>query len=383
MKNNFETESLKSMAVIYKNKKFIIIFTSIVTIAALIYSILMPMQFKSTVNVVQSSIDESSVLGGSLGNISSKLKDFGLTKLGGGSSGGKTYDISVILESRSVLDSMIYEFKLAQRYEIPDTAMTKIRKEFLSNLSIVDHKDGNIEISVWDEDPKMASIMANRFVEIVNAKSLDMNKKETIESIKYMENRIKITDERLIQISDSLSIYSSKNLIFSPEDQSKALSNVISNLQAMIMSTEIEYEISKNRYGLNDPTTLEIKNTISDLKKKLENILTEPGTVGNFSPSEAGKVGIEYMRLYTEFEAFTKLKLMLLPTLEKSKLDLLMNTISIFVVDEAIPLEKKDRPKRAYIVLGALFGSLFLATFFVLITNSFIEFKKKYNAIAV
>ena len=98
--------------------------------------------------------------------------------------------------------------------------------------------------------------------------------------------------------------------------------------------------------------------------------------------TNATDIGLEYARLYTEFETFSKVKAFLIPTLEKTRLDLNKNINNLFVVDQAIPADKKDRPKRSLIVVGAIFGGFILSIFFIIVfhrTKNLLKQIKQYN----
>ncbi len=366
-----ENESIEVLATLIRHKWIIIIFTFVLTVGSVFYAMNMDVQYKSTVNVVPPSNSADGLLGGALSGISSKLKDFGITKVAGGGSGGQSYDLSVLMESRTVLDSMVNKFDLIKAYKVKDNSKELARKIFRSNVEIVNYKEGNIEFSVWDADPKKAAKMANEYVNIVNAKAVLMNQNEASANIKYLEQRLAHTDQIIASLGDSLSIYSKKYQIYSPEDQASVYSEALSELTATVMKAETEYEITKNKLGENDPYTKMLKDYVSEARKKLQKSKTEPGLIGNFSLNDVSKVGMEYMRLYTEYEAHSKMKIYLMPTLEKTKLDLVTNNNYLFVVDEAIPAENKDRPKRSYIVLGTFAGSFILSVVLVLFLNMY------------
>jgi len=72
----------------------------------------------------------------------------------------------------------------------------------------------------------------------------------------------------------------------------------------------------------------------------------------------------------------------LLPMVEKAKLDEFSSTQSLYIIDQAIPAEKKDKPHRSVIIVGAFGGSFILAVLLVLFINSlklFIIRIKKFN----
>lgn len=370
-------ESIEVLAVLLKHKWVIIIFTLALTIASVFYALNIAVQYKSTVNVVPPSKTAGGALSGALSGITSKLKDFGITKVGGSGENGQSYDLSVLIESRTVLDTMIKEFDLINSYKTENNSLEITRKILSSNIEMVNYKEGNIELTIWDTNPQKAAKMANRFIQVVNEKAAEMSKTETSVNIKYLEKRIANNEDILNRISDSLAFYSKKYQIFSPEDQATVFSEVLADLNAAVMKAETEYQISKNKLGENDPYTQMLKDYVVEAKKKLNEAKTTPGLIGNFSLNNVSKVGMEYMRLYTDYEAHLKLKLFLMPTLEKSKLDMLNKSKYLYVVDNAVPAEHKDRPKRSFIVLGTFAGSFILSVMIVLIINGFNNLKER------
>ncbi len=366
-----ENESIEVLATLLRHKWIIIIFTLVLTIGSVFYALNIDVQYKSTVNVVPPSSSADGLLGGALSGISSKLKDFGITKVAGGGSGGQSYDLSVLMESRTVLDSMVNQFDLIKAYKVEKQSKELARKVFRSNVEIVNYKEGNIEFSVWDADPDKAAEMANEYVRIVNSKAIAMYKKEAAANITYLEQRLAHTDKIIATLGDSLSIYSKKYQIYSPEDQASVYSEALSDLTATVMKAETEYEITKNKLGENDPYTKMLKDYVGEARKKLQESKNQPGLIGNFSLNDVSSVGMEYMRLYTEYEAHSKMKIYLMPTLEKTKLDLVTNNNYLYVVDEAIPAENKDRPKRSFIVLGTFAGAFILSIVLVLFLNMY------------
>ena len=77
-------------------------------VVSVILSLMLPNWYMATTNVVPPSQDDSG-LSSAVSGISSALREFGLSKLSG-SSGGETYSFIVILQSRTVVDSMIKHF---------------------------------------------------------------------------------------------------------------------------------------------------------------------------------------------------------------------------------------------------------------------------------
>lgn len=368
------------LALLFKNKWFILLFTLIVTIASVIYSLNMKIWYASTVNVVppQSS---GSLFESALGNVSSLLKDIGISKLKGGSETG--YSFMVILQSRTMIDSMINKYNLIDTYDIEDSLMSLARKEFLEHISITNEKDGNYTVTIWDTDKKRAAVMTNDFIRMANDLAMKIYHEESGVKLDYIEKRLLRTDSTINAVGVQLKDFSKKNFMFSPEEQVKAVSISMAELQAELLQKEIMYDYYKENMGENHPYTYNTKQLLDQTKSKINEVKKQPGFAGNFALEDISELGIQYMKLYTKLETYTKLKAFLMPVYEQVSLDAVRNTQNLFVVDEAVPADKKDKPKRAIIVIGAGAGAFAFSVLIILLINGFKNFKRRYKEIDI
>lgn len=373
-----EYDSVYFTGLLYKYKILIISFVVVSIIASVVISLLLPNWYAASTSLIPPK-QSSSLLQGAIGNISSALKDFGLTKMGGAGSSGEQYSFLVILESRTVKDSIIKLFDLPKRYEIEKYIMTNTRKEFESNIEITFESEGNYTITIWDKNPDTAAAMVKAYIDIANGVGKDIFNREARTNREHLERRMQQTDSVFAVIADSLQEYSRKYLIFSPEDQAKAISSSFSDLKSEKIKQEILLEVLANKYGAADSYTKMQQNIVDELEKKLQGIVRSSGFAGNFSLDESAKVAIEYLRMYAELETFMKVKALLLPMLEEARLDEIRNQQTLFVLDEAIAPEKKDLPKRSLIVAGSAIGSLALIIFIIILFENFRAVKRRYN----
>jgi uncharacterized protein involved in exopolysaccharide biosynthesis len=153
------------------------------------------------------------------------------------------------------------------------------------------------------------------------------------------------------------------------------------DLKAELMKQEIILDLLTNKYGKDDPYTVMQAGVINQLKTQLSNAQNQPGFGGNFALNKAAEVGIEFMRLYAEFETMNKVKAFLIPMLEEARLNEIRQTQSLFIVDKAIPPDKKIKPKRSLIILGSAVGLFLLSVIFTLIFNSYKSFSKQVKKI--
>ncbi len=374
MENNTYS-NLKILFLLFKHKTFIIIFTAICAIASIVVSLMLPVWFTAKVNVVPPK--DASGTSGLMGSVTSALKDFGLSKLG--SKSGESYSFIVILESRTVVDSMISKFNLAETYDIPDTLMDDIRAEFLGNVDVTYEKEGNYLISITDKDKQRCAEMANYYVDLANTFAIKLSKTETTDNLNYLEKRLNATDSTLREIGTKLQVYAKSKQVISPLDQAQAVSMSLAEFKAQAIQYEIQYQFLRDNYGEDYSKTKLIKDLYLKSQEKLEELETKPGFAGNFALTDAAEVGINYLRLYAEFETFTKVKAFLMPMYEETRLELNKNQKNLYILDNAIAPQKKSKPKRSVIVVGATFGGFLLAILFVVLFNSYRDLMEKYR----
>lgn len=365
---------------LFKHKKFLISAVLFGAVASVVISLMLPNWYTATLNAVPPQ-STSGGLEGAMGNISSALKDIGLSKVGG--SGSESYTLRVIFESRSVKDSLLRKFEIAKHYDMEDKKYEEIMEEFESNVYVAYEKDGNYLISFTDKDPQFAADVANHYLLVVNHFAADVFQREQKLNRIYMESRLSSVDSTINAISEQLAVLTETSLMFSPVEQAQAISKALIDLKAQVYQSEIEYGLLKSTYGANDPATLMKKNILDQTREKLDEAMKKPGFAGNFALNQSGRIGIEYVKLYTEIEALSKAKAYLVPMYEKLKLDETKNMQTLLVIDEATAPTKKSKPKRSIIVLGSVFGVFVLAVLIIILLYSYRNFKQKYNELSL
>jgi len=138
----------------------------------IVVAFLMPNRYQSTASVFPI---EQSKLTAALGSVSSPLNTFSRFRR---SFYGKYLSKSIgsietdrclaILKSKTVLRAVIQKFNLVHVYNIKTYPIENTIKELLDNIEFKVVLEGNIYITVYDEDPNRAADMANYFVDLLN-----------------------------------------------------------------------------------------------------------------------------------------------------------------------------------------------------------------------
>jgi tyrosine-protein kinase Etk/Wzc len=97
----------------------------------------------------------------------------------------------------------------------------------------------------------------------------------------------------------------------------------------------------------------------------------------NKSVNDLPNLGIEYLRLYREVFARTKILEFLRPMLEQSIYQEKKDVPVIVVVDAAKTPEYKAKPKRIIVIGSSVVGWLLLSIILILLIESWRKFKKE------
>lgn len=241
------------------------------------------------------------------------------------------------------------------------------RDEFEGNLEINLHNEGNYEISIYDQDPAKAAEMCTAFVSYANVLANRIAREEAVRATAYLERRMQTMDSTMAVLTDSLSAYSKKYMMFSPLDQAKASAAALADAKTNIMKQETMLGLLEANYGASDPQVQAQRTMVATLQRQFEDLQSKPGFAGNYALGDATGIGARYMKMYAEFEAASKVKAFMMPTLEQMRLDQQKNAPSLLVVDPPLVPEKKAKPRRTLIAAGTGVGAAILTVLVMLL----------------
>jgi tyrosine-protein kinase Etk/Wzc len=306
-----ELNLLDYFFVLWKWRRFI--FINLLAIGVLIsgVTLLIPNRYKSVARL----LPPKQRGGGSIpSNISQLAQNFlPLGTLGRLGASQDTYNYVAILSSYTSMERLIRKFNLAEVYDVsPRTSIEKTMKELEDYVGFKIEDEGTITITVWDTDPKRAADMANFLIDVLNDISLRLGTKEAT------DNRI-FVEKRYVK--------------------------VLSDLKA----TEDTLKKFQQKYG------------IYSLQEALSGKFLTP-----FVPlDKVPELTMDYIRLYRDLEIQNKILEFALPLYEQAKVDEQKEIPAVLVLDNAVPAEKKDSPKRMLLVGASLLLVLILLSIYV------------------
>jgi tyrosine-protein kinase Etk/Wzc len=354
-------------------------FIGLVTLSAFLVSVVISLLLKSnfTATALIMPPQQSSSSSGLLNQLGS------LASLGGGASaslGLKTpADMYIgILQSRTIADEIIAQFKLRDTYKTKK--MQDTRAALKSHITIESGKDGLIQISVVDHDPQRASDMANAYV----AELYDMNSNlaitEAAQRRVFFDQQLYEEKKALATAEEDLRATQQKTGLIQLSGQALMIIQSISQLRAQIASREVELQSLRISATDQNPDVARLNSEISTMRQqlaKLENdqqSIPQPGDIA----LPAGRVAedsLEYGRKLREVKYHETLFDLLSRQYEAARIDEAKSAPIIQVIDHAVPPDKRSGPNRALLVLGGIIGGLFGACIWILFAQGLLAMR--------
>lgn len=294
----------------------------------------------------------------------------GRTGLG---SASPTYAYLAILNSRSVMDSVIYRFDLVKVYDISSYPMETAEKELRANTIFDIDENDALNITVLDKDANRAANMANYLVVLLNEIYVKVSVEEAHNNRLFIQQRYAKNLEDLRSAEDTLEDFQQRYKVYDMPEQAKAAISAGADLEAQRIEAEVELGVMKQQYGEDAPQVKLKTLQIQELNRKLMDMQTGSGSDFTKGASvlpafkNVPELGIAYLRLYRDYEIQTKLLEFILPLYEQAKIEEQKDTPAVIVLDKALPPERPTVPKRlfievifAFVVLSALVYSVHL-----------------------
>lgn len=301
-------------SLIWKHRRFLSILSILTIAVASIVSLFLTEYYRSTVVIFPArtsslTLNESNVR---RGNIS----DFGEEE--------EAEQLLQIINSEELFERVVARNDLYNHYEIPSDekyARSKIRQKYKSNISAKRTKYNSIDISVVDIDAVKAAEIANsiaEFTDSVKNRMIQERAKTSMVMLNEEEIRLNAALEKVVETLDKF--------------------------QAMGVVSDLE------RGGLFEAYGQALRNPNSKSLQKLENQI------------EANrKFGDEYDKNKRERDILTDQILKFSSYKNQFIADTAINIPQKFIVDRAIPADKKSYPVRWLVVLGSLLAVLLFA----------------------
>jgi tyrosine-protein kinase Etk/Wzc len=302
------------------------------------------------------STSAASALMGQLGSLSG----------GGGLSAGlglkSPADMYIgILESRTIADNVIVACNLRERYKT--TTLVDAELALAGHVTFESGKDNLIHLAVKDSDPKMASNIANRYLDQLYGVNSELATGEAAQRKNFYDRRIGEEKQALSDAEEALRNTQQKTGIIQFNGQAASIISAVAQARAELASREVELKSIETFATESNPEVIQLQQEIAALQANLEQLersqrSIQPGEL-QIPAGQLPESALQYERQARELKYHETLFDLLTRQSEAAKLDEAKSAPILQIVDHAIPPDRKSGPSRKLLTLGfAAFGFL-------------------------
>ena len=379
-----EFDFFELIRLIIRNRKFIIIFVAVVSVAAVIYSLVTPQIWRSTATFYVIG-DQTSSLPFNIEGLS------GLTAgLMGTTNSQNAISAVIAMNSRQFSEKVIRHFNLIDYYKITTKDSLKAMDSALKMLHTKtmkigsDPETGLVTVSADTKDKKLSRDIVNYYLQ-----QLDIyNREEKITRGKmnreFLEARVNETRAEIDSLMLALKDFQQRHNAVDIEAQTSSLIKSYSDIIATKMSTDIELELARKNYAENSPIVLELKDRSEALAKQIRQLEAGKEPLKPRYLIDIGSLpdlATQYAQLKMNLEIKSKVYEYLYPQYEAAKLEELKDLPTLDILDTPREAGLRVRPKRAVMCIIAFALAIVVSIIIVLIKNALEQNKERWQEI--
>lgn len=273
--------------------------------------------------------------------------------------GGDQPRIITIMESRSVVDSIVKWTGLVEKYDVERHAAAA---SLLSERTQIEGKsDGSIIVRVTDGDPETAAEVANTYPKALNAVNYRLSAETAQQKIEYLQSQLAAAADELELVEQRLVEFRRESPAI--EQQTSETVKAAAELQKRILETELHIARLRRFATPENPTLRDAVAELAALESQLQELTRRQGPDQSpvfLSFSEAPEFGLTYTRLMREFEKSQQVYKSLTVGLVQAQIDAKDDVPVINVLDSAVAPSSPSAPNRRRAVQLAALASLFI-----------------------
>lgn len=366
----------KYLAAVLKHSRFILYSVVFFTFAAVVISLVIPVRYQATVQILPPTEDADmfsipSILGSdfSTGGIGSLLRGGGILRR------ATPADLIVpILESRTIQERVIEKCGLMRAFRIKKSMEKSIKKlRSITSINITD--EGVVRIDILMRPATLSAQIANTYVDELDKFLRESNMSRGRNTRLFIENRLPEAEEDLRVARDSLTSFQRRHKTVVVDEETKAAINTYAQLKSQLLAKEIEYALVQEISAPTNPYLSDLKREVEKFRVRLAKIeageISGEGFGAGFAISfrKLPSIMAEYADRVSTLKIKEEIYLLLIQQYEHAKIVEARDTPLITVLDYARVPEKKTYPKRFIIVISVFLCSLVVAVFASLVAE--------------
>ncbi len=361
---------LDIIASVWRWKKQIIILTAAVTLGTIALSFVLPNYYTASCTFVPANENKD------------LFKDGKNNSMYGDE---EAVDRAIIFASSAPLvEYMIDEFNLAERYQINSTTpkgQDRVSKRFLKLYNLKKNEHGGIEITMQDKSPEVAAKMLLAAITKIDElyKQATSSNKELM--LKTYESALENKRKELKSIGDSLFILRKKYAVFDIKTQGELLSTLLVDTESQLAESSAKLDAYQKNGGRPD-SIANIIARVQGLSRKLEMLNSKSDSVNNALSVNAYNEGKELIMYYeSQTESINEDIGEIWREYSRFKAQASSQVSSIITLEPVQVPKIKSYPIRSLMTVAAAFLSLMVGLFGALVIdlNRKIDWKTVFN----
>lgn len=375
MEKTKEIDILKVLLILVKHKKFIFWTTLVVSIVAVVFSLVSPEKWTSTATILpaqenrnQLSIGGSSILGG----LSSSLL--------GGTIQTSGSDLLILLNSRFFSEDVIDNFHLIEYMKIDNEDSLVVRELALETFTEeirkigVNEENGLIYISIETKDKFLSMDIANYYCTKLEEYNLNNRMTKGRQKRIFLEKRVMEVRATVDSLSKELMYFQKNNNIIELEQQTSEIVKLYANLIAQKTTKEIELEFSEHN-NINNPVVEQLLLENEILSNKISDLEIKKDSTKKYilSMDELPEIALHYANIMMNLEIQETIFSFIYPQYEQAKIEEIKDLPTIEVIDRAKAAGLRSKPHRAKFCIISFILAVMISSGFSYIFEIFQE----------
>jgi uncharacterized protein involved in exopolysaccharide biosynthesis len=324
----YSFDSLNIIAYLIRRWRFLAGFTLLAMIVSVIVALTIPVKFKSTVvffpaaSVSVSQALLSANFSGSQGGITS----FGDEE--------EAEQLLQVLNSEKIRERIIEKHNLTSHYGLDSSnryLRTAMRNIFRENIKFRRTEFSSLEISVMDQDRELAAVIANDIAALLDSTLNSMRRRRAVKALEIVNREWENVQTKIREVDDSMAIYRRMGMA----------------------GYENQVEVLTDNYG-----QALVKGNMSaarTIEQRLKFL---------------GEYGTQYVTLRANLDMYLRQQIELRSKQAQARVDAEQELPNTFIVDNAIPADKKSYPVRWLVVAVSTMAAFLFALLAALIFDN-------------
>jgi tyrosine-protein kinase Etk/Wzc len=358
------------ISILLKYKWMIIGITAVAAILVLAFSIItlvlppekspLPNQYKAQATLI---VQESES-----GGLDTVVAALGLALPGPveGVSGSLDYGqlALMVLNSRIILDPLVEEFDIINRYEITGNVRTASRDAILSRAEFnYTRTSGVLTISYESIDPVYSRDMVNRMVELLNDWFVNKGGTTKQKQKDLLEKKLAEVSTEIEDLENEIEDFQRTYGVLTVEELAAAQSKVLADLRAQLVLKEMEIKNYTRFSRIEDPELLRLQSERDNLQELIGQ------NESRFGGLDLPSLSLEFARMRMALDIQTRIFESLSEQYEITKLTLESEPV-FQILELAEAPDEKTSPSRSKICLVATVVAFFFSVFLAFILHA-------------